>query len=71
MASILIKNVPKPLKEHLQREAERNRRSLNQQVLSILEQASAMPHVPLPNPIKPRKPFTHEWLMKVIREGRE
>jgi hypothetical protein len=72
MASIMLKNVPARLKERIQREAEKNRRSMNQQILMMLERASApVPRIPPPKPIKPRKPFTHEWLMKAIREGRE
>jgi hypothetical protein len=71
MTSILLKNVPEDLKKRIQRQAEENRRSLNQQILMMLEDASApVPHIPPPKPIKPRKPFTHQWLMKAIRQGR-
>ena len=39
MASITIKNVPDDLMERLRRKAEDARRSLNQQILRLLEQA--------------------------------
>jgi hypothetical protein len=68
----LIKDVPQRLKDEIQRVAEHNRRSMNQQLLLTLEQVfGKVPRVKPSKPVKPNRPFTHEWLMKVIREGRE
>lgn len=70
--NILIKGVTPELKRRLQLQADRDRRSVNQQILTILEQGVR----PLP-PLKPivpiatKRPFTHAWLMKAMREGRE
>jgi hypothetical protein len=30
-----------------------------------------VPPLPRIKPIKPRRPFTHDWLLRAIREGRE
>lgn len=71
-SNILIKGVPPELKRRLREEADRNRRSVNQQILLILERATnPLPPIKLPRPIKPKRPFTHEWLMRAMREGRE
>jgi hypothetical protein len=69
-SSILVKGVTPELKRRLQDQAERERRSVNQQILTILERAVApLPPLPRRKPIKPRKPFTHDWLMRA--EGLE
>lgn len=39
MATLLLKNVPEELRQLLKERAERNRRSMNQEALVILEQA--------------------------------
>lgn len=72
MASIVIKDVPKDVHEALRTEAARNRRSMNQEALTILERVlRPLPPLPAPKPVKPRRPFTHAWLLKAMREGRE
>jgi hypothetical protein len=70
--NILLKGVSPALKRRLREEAERERRSVNQQILIILER-ELQPLPPL-KPVKPfrtKKAFTHAWLMKAMREGRE
>jgi len=37
MAGLLIKNIPREVHEWLKREAERNRRSMTQQAIVVLE----------------------------------
>ena len=73
MPSLVLKNVSKRTHRWLKEEAERNRRSMTQQALLILDQARLRPlsPVPPPNPIKPLKPFTQAWLRRAIEEGRE
>lgn len=39
MGTLVIKNVPEPLHDKLKRQAERNHRSVNEEVIAILEQA--------------------------------
>lgn len=45
---------------------------MSQELLTIMEQA-LRPVAPLPRgkPVKTKRPFTHAWLMKAMREGRE
>jgi antitoxin FitA len=43
MASITIRNVPEDLHGRLKRSAERNRRSLNNEILALLEDAIRKP----------------------------
>ena len=73
MAALLLKPVSKDLHRWLKQEAQRNRRSMTQQAMLILEQARLRPVPPVPPParIKPLKPFTQGWLRKAIEEGRE
>jgi hypothetical protein len=67
--SILVKGVTPELKRRLRAQAERERRSVNQQVLTILERALVpLPPLPRHKPIKPKKPFTHDWLMRAMDE---
>ena len=73
MAALVLKNVPKETHRWLKQEAERNRRSMTQQALLILEQARlrVLPPVPPPARIKTLKPFTQAWLRKAIEKGRD
>jgi len=73
MAAIMLKNVPREMHQWLKDEAERNRRSMSQQLLHILDQARFRPLKPVPPPlrIKTRNPITQQWLRKAIEEGRE
>jgi len=72
MPAIVLKDVPRELHRWLKDEAERNRRSMNQQLLLILEQAKCGPLPPVSPParIKTLKPLTQAWLRKAIEEGR-
>jgi hypothetical protein len=72
MTTLLLKNVPERIKRDLKGEARKNRRSMNQEALVLLEQALKRRKPPaLPSPLKPKKPFTHDWLLKAMKEGRE
>jgi plasmid stability protein len=72
MASIVIKDVPKDVHEALRVEAAKNRRSMNQEALTILERAlKPLPPLPKAKPVKTLRPFTNAWLLKAMREGRE
>lgn len=71
MASMLVKDVPPQTHTRLKAQAKRNRRSLNQEVITLIEQGLEAPRRrKLPKPIKPRKPIDHEWLLKAMKEGR-
>jgi plasmid stability protein len=72
MEALLLKNLPKGLKQRLKREAERHRRSMTQQAVVILEQGlpPGLPW-PLPKPIEPLKPVTAAMIRSGIRQGRK
>ncbi len=73
MASIILRDVPKELKDRLKKQAEMNRRSMAQEALYILEREfRVLPRVEFPfEPIKPLKPISNEMVLKAIRAGRK
>ena len=72
MSSLLIKNIPENLRKKLKAQAELNHRSMNKQVVSILEQALERPGIGrLPPPVKLKFRPTNEWLDKAKRWGRK
>jgi plasmid stability protein len=70
MASLLIKNIPETLHKKLKEEAKIHRRSMIQEVITILEQSLLATHQKTHDPIQGKKPITQEILTKAIREGR-
>lgn len=72
MPAIVIKDVPRNLHRRLQQQAERNRRSMSQELLIIMERAlRPLPPLAPIKPVKTKRPFTNAWLLKAMREGRE
>jgi hypothetical protein len=72
MPAIVLKEVPAQLHRRLREQAERNRRSMSQELLTILERAlRPLPPLKPVKPVKTRRPFKHAWLLKATREGRE
>ena len=72
MPAVVIKDIPADVHRLLKAEAERNRRSMNQEALTILERRSSpCRRCPRARPVKPKRPFSHRWLMRAMREGRE
>jgi plasmid stability protein len=70
MASILIKDIPIDLHERLRQAAQRDHRSLNKEVIALLEEALSPPTV-LPPPIQGAFALTPGWLERAVAEGRE
>ncbi|HYW77635.1 MAG TPA: Arc family DNA-binding protein [Gammaproteobacteria bacterium] len=71
MASVVIKNLPDDLHRALKQQAERHHRSLNKELISIIESAMHKPaRTSLPEPVHLRKPLTAEMLDEARREGR-
>jgi len=71
MSSMLIKNIPEEIKKKLKEQAELNHRSMNKQVVSILEQAVARPGIgSLPPPVRLKFHPTDTWLSKAKSWGR-
>jgi len=72
MPSLLIKNISEELREKLKQQAEIHHRSMNKQVVSILEQALMKPGIgPLPTPVKLKFRPTDAWINKAKRWGRK
>jgi hypothetical protein len=73
MASLVLKNVPVHVHRRLKQRAERNRRSMAQEAITLLEQSLLeIPPIVLPKkPIKPLKPISGQMILDAIREGRE
>ena len=74
MSTIVIKNVPDELHARLKERAQRNRRSLTKELLTIIEESlprkRAVPKLPPPVKLK-GGPLTDDELEAAIAEGRE
>lgn len=71
MASLLIKDLPRNVHNWLKREASKNRRSMTQQAIVILQERMKLIHpVRFPEPQKTRTPLTMEFIDRAKREGR-
>jgi len=73
MPAVLIKKIPAELHRRLKKQAARNRRSMAQETLRLLEKAldaSSAPKAKLPEPVKTKRALTDAWLKVAIRSGR-
>ena len=71
MPALLIKDIPREVHEWLKREAVRNRRSMTQQAIVVLEER--MRHfrpMRFPPPVQTRTVLTAEFIDRAKREGR-
>ncbi|MFH1039161.1 MAG: Arc family DNA-binding protein [PVC group bacterium] len=72
MPALLIKNLPPDLHERLRRCAAEHHRSMNREVIAILEkEIGARQPGELPPPVKGLKPVDGEWIAQVIRDARD
>lgn len=72
MSALLIKSIPPEIHQRLRLQAERHHRSMNREVLAILEERlEASPLSELPPPIKPLRPISGETVVRIIRRMRE
>jgi plasmid stability protein len=72
MSALLIKNMPAPLHDRLRQRAAAHHRSMNREVIAILEVELATPvTTPLPAPVKPLKPINSEWTVQIVRDARD
>ncbi len=73
MADLLIRQMPEDLHKKLKRRAQANRRSMNQEILILLEQSLAnnrgAPAV-LPQPLVGAFRIDDSWLSQAREEGR-
>ncbi len=71
MPALLIKDIPREVHEWLKREAEKNRRSMTQQAIVLLEERMhQFRPVMFPAPARTRTPLTGEFIDRAKREGR-
>jgi len=71
MSSLLIKNIPREVHEWLKREAQRNRRSMTQQAIVVIEERMRrFQPVSFPSPLRTRTLLTAEFIDEAKREGR-
>ena len=70
MPDILVKQVPTVLHTRLRAEARRHRRSMTQEILTILEKELGTTASRLPAPIEGGRPLTQRLVTEGIREGR-
>ena len=71
MASLLIKNLPDEIHQQLKAQAERHHRSLNKEVITLLETAVTQAAAEaLPKPVPLKRPLNPELLDWARREGR-
>ena len=71
MPTLVIKQVPPELHRRLREEAERNHRSMNKQVIAILEETLGAPSPPdRVVPVKGKFGLTDRWLNEARAKGR-
>ncbi len=72
MTDLLIRQLPDELHTRLKLSAKANRRSVNQEVLFLLERSLEETKVetPLPGPLEGTFPINDKWLMAAREEGR-
>ena len=72
MPAVVIRDLPAVLHERLKAEPKHHHRSMNREVIAILEKelGGGRP-VALPPPVKLRKPVDPQWIADVIREARD
>lgn len=73
MTDLLIRQIPDELHSKLKQSARANRRSVNQEVIVLLEQSLAEENPqlpPLPQPLRGAFPLDDDWLREAREEGR-
>jgi len=72
MTALLVKNMPPDLHEKLRRRAKAHHRSMNREVVAILERELERPSAQeLPLPVKTTEPLDHDWIVQTMRDARD
>jgi len=70
MSSLFIKNLPEELHKKLKEQAQKHRRSMMQEAITILEQNLLIATTKIPDPLQGEKLMTQDILTNAIQEGR-
>lgn len=72
MSAVVIRDLPPDIHQRLKTEAQRHHRSMNREIIAILEKEVGGNRLSdLPPPVKGIKPADPRWIVRVIREARE
>jgi len=72
MPGVIIRDLPPVLHRRLKQEAACHHRSMNGEIIAILEkELGAVQPVNLPPPVKSKKNVDPQWIVRVIREARD
>lgn len=72
MSAVVVRDLPPVLHQRLKQEAERHHRSMNREIIAILEkEMGAARPVELPPPVKPLVPVDGRWIADAIRKARD
>jgi plasmid stability protein len=73
MSALLIKNMPPPLRDRLRQCAAVHHRSMNREVIAILERelGRSTPAEAPPPVVTLDRPVSGEWIVQIIRDARD
>jgi len=72
MSAVVVRDLPTALHQRLKVEAARHHRSMNREIIAILEREMGGPvPVELPTPVKPLVPVDGRWIAESIRKARD
>jgi plasmid stability protein len=72
MPAVIVRDMPVEMHRRLKSAALQNHRSMNREVIAILEKELGKNRAAvLPQPVKLRKPVDPQWIANIIREARD
>ena len=72
MSAVVVRDLPPALHQKLKAEAARHHRSMNREIIAILEKEIGTTRtVALPPLVKPRVPVDGRWIADAIRKARD
>jgi hypothetical protein len=72
MSAVIVRDLPPVLHQRLKQEAVRHHRSMNREIIAILEKELQAPvRRDLPPPVKGQTPVDGRWIAQAIRDARD
>ena len=72
MSAVVVRDLPPVLHQRLKQEAERHHRSMNREIIAILEKELQAPmRMALPSPVRPLVPVDGRAIADAIRKARD